>query len=197
MIFLSLATATKMFMAGFGLLLTLCLFLIFIAFLTKDKGFLSFYYYLPVFALVYSVFYLVYFLKGKTVVDFINFHLWIRQFAWVKIPNYPKGEIFNILIRGRWQTWWGTFERIKIKQWTPLWPLSLIASLFLGLAGLVKKGYSQLLLVVWVFSFLGMYTLGVPYPRYLLPILPPLYIILIYIVKSLSPIIRTWLKRNL
>ncbi len=120
--------------------------------------------------------YLLFFLKGKTLFDLKYLLFWTQHFARVRVEGYPWGQIFNIFLLGRWQIWWGNGGIIPVTVWQPFWPLIFLGSLFFAWSTLKHPDYSRLLLLLWGFSFLAMYAFGVPYPRYLLPVLPPFYL---------------------
>ncbi|HUW22066.1 MAG TPA: hypothetical protein VMW41_05390 [Candidatus Bathyarchaeia archaeon] len=184
--FLALASTTKVYLAGIGLLAGISVSVLLISILKKEPKYLSFFFFLPFFFLTYLAVYLRYFLTGKTLGDFKYLHFWIRHFARVQVTGYPKGQIFNILISGRWLTWWEGFKTVFVNQWQIFWPLSFFASLLAGFLAIKRQDYRLLLMTTWIFSFLLMYNFGVPYPRYLLPILPPLYISLAGVARQVS-----------
>lgn len=176
---LGLAVGTKTYLAGFGLVACLCLLVALVSVLKKERKYLKLFWFLPFFGLVYLAGYWAYFKAGRTLADFKYLHFWIRHFALVRVDWYPRGQIFNLLLFGRWQTWWGEFGVIPVPGWSVLWPLSFVAATILGGWALRKANYPLLVVVGVIFAYLGMYYWGVPAPRYLLPILPLLYLCLV------------------
>lgn len=187
---LAAISATKMYLLGFALTATIGLYLLFCLIVFHLPDIFWFFASLPIFILAYCGFYIVYFINGNNLLDFKYLHFWIRHFAWVRVDNYPKGEIFKILLFGRWLTWWEGLKQIKVNQWNIFWPVSFLGSLFITPQSLIKKDYPLLVLLLWIFSSLAVFSVGVPYPRYLLPILLPLYILLTYNTKKLILIFR-------
>jgi hypothetical protein len=182
---LALVATTKMYLVGFGLTAVVGFYLLFLLIVFRYKDFFWFILFSPIFPMIYLATYSVYFLNGHNLIDFKELHFWIRHFARVQMPGYPKFEIWRILLIGQWHTWFGG-ELIHLKQWSPLWLLSFL-SLFptgwLIFKKGIKKNLSLLILIIYPLSLLVMYSYGLPYPRYLLPVLPPLYILFWYNLK--------------
>lgn len=180
---LAAVAATKMYQAGFILAAIFGFYLLFLLVFYQRKDFFWFMIFLPFFAVFYVFTYAAYFARGHSLLDFKELHFWIRHFARVQVANYPKGEIFRILLLGRWQTWWGGSGIIKVNAWQPWWVLGFLAIFPSAFSGFVKKNFDLLVLSLWPISLLLMFSYGVSYPRYLLPVLPPLYLLLWYNLK--------------
>ena len=183
--------ATKMYLAGFGLTAVIALYLVFLFLIFRYKDLFWFVISLPAFLVVYFGSYLVYFLNNHSLGDFKYLHFWIRHFARVQVEDYPKFEIWRILLLGKWKTWWGGSGLESVGAWNPLWTLGSLATVFSAFWGLKEKNLPLLVLVIWVVSLLMMYSFGVPYPRYLLPILPAIYILLVFTVKRFVEV-KVW-----
>lgn len=179
---LALVSTTKMYLAGFALTALVASYLFFLLVAFRFKDFYWFLLFSPLFLLIYFGSYSVYFLHHYNLVDFKYLHFWIRHFARVQLPGYPKLEIWRIIFLGQWRTWWGE-GIIRLSQWSPLWCLSLVSIFPTGWHIFKTRNLSLLVLICWPLSLLIMYSYGHPYPRYLMPILPPLYILLCYNVK--------------
>ncbi|MGB9706549.1 MAG: hypothetical protein ACPLXP_00530 [Microgenomates group bacterium] len=184
-IFLGLVAATKFYLVGFALVGVFFFYLFLVLIFKKKKDVFWFLSFLPFFALIYFANYIVYFLSGHNLLDFKYLHFWIRHFARVQVEEYPKGEILRILLLGKWRIWWDGGGIVGIASWRPWWALGFL-SIFPSIFGAIsKKNLEILLLCLWPVSLLVIFFVGVPYPRYLLPILPPLYILLCYNLKRL------------
>ncbi|MGB9911245.1 MAG: hypothetical protein ACPLKP_01425 [Microgenomates group bacterium] len=183
-IFLGMVSTTKMYLVGFALIGVFIFYLFLLLVIEKRKDIFWFLGFLPVFVIFYLGVYIGYFLKGHNFGDFKYLHFWIRHFARVQVENYPKGEILRILLLGKWKTWWDKGEIINVVSWRPWWALSFILSLLSFFETILKRKLKLFLLILWPFSLLVMFSMGVPYPRYLLPVLPPLYILLCYNLKK-------------
>jgi len=184
-IFLGAVATTKFYLVGFALLAIFFVYLLFLWVVFRFKDILWFLFFLPIFVIFYLGNYLIYFLQGHDILDFKYLHFWIRHFARVQVENYPKGEIFRILLFGRWKTWWDGGEIVRVsswRAWQPVGFLTLFPSFFLAVN---RRNLDILILCLWPTSLLLMFSLGIPYPRYLLPVLPPLYILLCYNLKEI------------
>jgi 4-amino-4-deoxy-L-arabinose transferase-like glycosyltransferase len=182
---LALVATTKMYLVGFALVAVVILYLLFLLFIFRYKDIFWFLLFSPLFLMFYGSTYLVYFINGHNLIDFKVLHFWIRHFARVQMPGYPKFEIWRILLLGQWQTWWGE-GIVRFKQWSPFWLLSFLSILstaWLVLKKGIKKNLPFLILMIYPLSLLAMFSYGLPYPRYLLPVLPPLYILFWYNLK--------------
>lgn len=168
---LVLVSTTKMYMVGFALTAMIGGYLL-IQRRFKDLGiFISL---APLYILLYLGVYTVYFMDNHNFWDFKYYHFWVRHFARVKVENYPWGEVWRILLLGRWRVWWNSGGVKSVGQWNILWPVSFL-SLFPG---------GLLVLVIFALSLLFIFSFSVPYPRYLLPLIPILYVSLGYSIKS-------------
>jgi len=182
---LGVVSATKMYLVGFALTGVIFLFLLLLFLVFRYKDVFWFLLSTPMFILIYFGSYIVYFLNNHNLWDFKYLHFWVRHFARVQVDNYPQFEIIRILMLGQWKTWWGGSGVVNVESWNVLWPISTITSLITGIAAVFKKNLDLLILPLWIFSLIGMYTYGVPYPRYLLPVLPALYLSLVILVEKI------------
>lgn len=194
---LAAVSATKMYLAGFALTGVITLYLIFLLIVFRYKDILWFLLSLSVFLIVYFGSYAVYFFNNHNLWDFKYLHFWVRHFARVQVTNYPPLEILRILYLGQWKTWWGGSGVVTVQSWNPLWTAGGILAPLAGIFGLLKNNLDLLVLSLWIMTFLGMYSFGIPYPRYLLPILPAIYILLVSTAKRLVEL-KVWkVSRNI
>jgi len=188
---LAAVSSTKMYQAGFALTTIFGLYLLFLLIFYKRKDFFWFLAFLPFFVVFYFLTYAVYFIRGHDLLDFKQLHFWIRHFARVSVTGYRKGEIFRILLLGRWKTWWGGSGIVKVSAWRSWWVAGFLAIFPSVFFSFKKKNFDLLVLSFWPVCLLLMFAYGVSYPRYLLPVLPPLYILLWY---NLRLGIKRWKK---
>lgn len=182
---LAATAATKTYLVGFGLVGIFFGYTIFLYLVYRYKDVMWYLLSLPVFVLVYLGIYLSYFINGHNLWDFKYYHFWVRYFARVQVTNYSRFEILRILFLGKWKTWWEGSGIINVSVWNPLWTIGSLVSPIMAVLDFKKKNLKVLILFLWIISYLAMYTYGVPYPRYLLPILPAVYIILVYSLNRL------------
>ena len=65
------------------------------------------------------------------------------------VPEYPKAQVFNVLLFNRWLSWWGEKGYIKTSSWNFLWPI-LTINFFLTLFEFRKN----LLINLWTLFYL-------------------------------------------
>lgn len=180
MIVLGLASLSKSFTIG------LVLFSVgIVAILIVKKSLLSIYIKNSLYTVItYLLGYFAFFLYHPHPIDFINLHINILKFYRSYVPEYPKGEIFRIIFTGKWRKWYDDFGLIKVPEWSVLWPTSLA----LYLHTLIGKASTNRLFTIhaiWIGLYLASTSLRLVFPRYLLPVLPSLYIVSVYSVNIL------------
>lgn len=131
---------------------------------------------------VYLLSYSPFFIKYQNPIHFYNLQLRALKIQLSHVPEYPKGQVFNVLLFDRWLSWWGTKDFIKSGYWNIMWPV-LIISFVISLRTKFKK---NLLINLWIISYLCFIASRLFFPRYLLLLLPFLYLNLCYNFKSLN-----------
>lgn len=134
--------------------------------------------------LTYLAGYSVYF-SHHNAIDFLKLHVDIIRLYRSYVPEYPKGEIFRIIITGDWKRWFGDFGYAKTTQWTFLWPVGLLGTILSVLSLMKRMNDSILLLSLWTTGYLVTISLKLVFPRYLLPVLPEFYLLLTYSLFSI------------
>lgn len=134
--------------------------------------------------LIYCLGYVMFFVRGGSIADFVTLHLDILRFYKSYVPEYPKGEILRLIFTGQWRTWWGDKGLVASPLYSLLWPLSTITALF----ALTQKWLRQKLSLhlLWIFISLVFISLRLLFPRYLLPVLPSMYLVLVYCVLQIG-----------
>lgn len=166
----------------------------------KKSGLLLYLKILIVALVVYILGYLPYFIHGHSPLDFVQLHVDIIRLYRSYVPEYPKGEIFRIIVTGEWRTWWGDKGLIPSPFYSPLWALSTL-SLILSYLSPIKADQKTLrIILLTIVVWLLFLSLRLVFPRYLLPVLPLLYLMLTYvgariIAPWLLPFSRSILKR--
>jgi len=129
-------------------------------------------------AISYLAGYLMYF-GYHNFPDFINLHVNIVRLYRSYVPEYPKGEIFRIIFTNQWRKWFGDFGLMPANTWSLLWPLGFIFTLF---TLFLPRNKTIILLLVWCVVYTGIISTRLVFPRYLLPVLPVVYILLVYCI---------------
>lgn len=140
---------------------------------------------LPWGALIYVLGYGVYFHYHRPL-DFIRLHIQQIRFYRSYVPDYPKGEIFRIIFTGKWRKWFGDYGFMNATPYTVFWPITLVLMPMNFVGRAVKKIPDPLvLIVVWIVGWLVFISLKIVFPRYLLVIVPMLYILSVNAALSL------------
>jgi 4-amino-4-deoxy-L-arabinose transferase-like glycosyltransferase len=127
-----------------------------------------------IYLLSYTVFF-VYHSLG----DFVSLHIKIFRLYRSYLPDYPWFEIWRILLLGKWRTWFATPAIQPVSEFWIAWPMSAVLAFLL----LLKKEFRRLplkpeqILLPWCLVYLAFQSTHVVFPRYLLLVLPLLYIL--------------------
>ena len=131
------------------------------------------------------------FLMLNGLLDFGVLHITMLRFFRSYLPEYPWFEIWRILMVGKWKTWFTDPLIQPVTEFWWLWPVSLGLSV-VGLLKRVKlkgrqflKSEKPLIMVAgWVGVYMIYSSIHVVFPRYLLPVLPCLYLMAAKIIQD-------------
>jgi hypothetical protein len=129
--------------------------------------------------ITYLIGYSVYFLSHDFK-DFILLHIKILRMYKSYVPEYPKGEIFRIIFSGYWRKWFDDFGFDKVAVWSLLWPLGFISLIYTLIRKKFYDNPEMLLLCIWSVLYLIFISTRLVFPRYLMPVLPFMYIMIVY-----------------
>ncbi len=110
------------------------------------------------------------------------FKYWVHQTTAV---TGSWGEPFLLFITGYYQHWWAEQQLVREATWSILWPVSLLATAW----QLIRtRKRPTLTILIATFSILYLLLIGSqsPFARYLLLVLPFIYISLTQVLQSLS-----------
>lgn len=190
-IFLGLMAATKSSASIF--LLVPALVIAYLFYMKDYRQIKKFLFLLPVSVLVFLLTYTRYFLLGHSFREFLGLQKWIFTFYETGAKGNP-GAAWQILLSGKWPTWWGQVEQVS--EWNILWPLSLIAVVYYLFQVLPKRRfYKSTLLGFWIIAYLIFLSFIPVWPRYLLLILPFMYILAVWVLSKALPRLRSALGR--
>jgi hypothetical protein len=122
----------------------------------------------------------------------------LRNFLGIQkyVYTYHKSQlmfpfsIWPFIYFNQWYVWWGDKPVISDNQWTYTWPVVTTLSLFTSIAYFFKKIPRKKeveILLVWTIVYLGFFSIGQITPRYLVILLPVLYLIAVYGIVQLLP----------
>jgi predicted membrane-bound dolichyl-phosphate-mannose-protein mannosyltransferase len=143
--------------------------------------------YLPVSVISFLMVYIVYFLKGNSLWDFLGVQKWIFTFYEIGAKGEPFAVIW-LLLSGQWINWFSSAQ--KVTDWHPGWPVLLVLSLIASFLIIKQKKKNGLVLIaVWIIIYL-LFLSAIPvWPRYLLLLLPFMYNLFVWLfIES----IRRW-----
>lgn len=142
---------------------------------------------------VYLLTYINFFIHGNGLIDFVWMQLKMLGFMLShNSVSSPGGQII-LFLTGMFDSWWRNGGLANGNVWSILWPLSFIALCY-GLV--IRKLRKKFILpAIIVFGFFIATFFGAPFTRYLIFILPYLYIVLsIVIFHFLSKIFKSSTK---
>lgn len=188
-ILLGLTMATKSLVPGILLIICMAGFLLLQGHALKNfkvRPLLLLFLWLPVSAAVLIASYVRTFMDGHTFLEFLGFQKWIIQYQQSKLI-YPL-SFWRLMFFNQWQAWWGEKKIMLAVDWNLTWPIITIMP-FVGLLLIyfkkIKINESLQILFFWIFVYEAFLSLGIISTRFLLPLLPVLYIIATYIVIKL------------
>lgn len=182
-ILLGFVAATKSIVPTILLVVSFSFYLILAKEYTKLKMFLLM---APLSVGIFTLSYLRTFLNGYSVADFIGFQKWILLYQQSKLI-LPL-SFWRLMFLNELQAWWGDRSLHTASDWNILWPfLVLVPFVFVILAYIRKFQMHPLirLLLLWVFIYEMFLSIGAVVTRFLLPLLPSLYIVGTYAVREM------------
>jgi len=183
MIILGLVAATKSIVPTILLLATFSLYLILIRRFAHLKMLMVM---SPVAMGVFALSYLRTFLNGYSFADFIGFQKWIFLYQQSKLI-FPL-SFWRLMLLNEWQAWWGDRSLQTTSDWTILWPLLILLPFVFVILAYFRKfimhPFARLLLL-WIFVYEIFLSTGAVVTRFLLPLLPILYIVGTYVVREM------------
>lgn len=182
--FLGLAFATKFFPVTLPLFAAFYLATLFTA---DFRRFLTHTLSLVFIALGFNLGHLSYFFHHLNPLSFIRFQRYVVSW-WAGSPQVPPFQVFDLVIRNRWHTWWDSFAVTAAPGWNFTWPLLLLlAAISLPLYYYRRHKLTPQLLLFYswfIFSFI-LFSFEAVYPRHLLAILPAMYLLSAFSLKNL------------
>lgn len=88
-------------------------------------------------------------------------------------------SFWDLIMFNRWHTWWGDRTILSDSQWVLFWPISMILAFIHTLSALIKKlslTEPEKIILIWIFSYSALLSIGYSTTRYFLPLVPFLYI---------------------
>lgn len=151
----------------------------------KDKSFVK---NLPIVfligLLVFSSFYFKSFESGMGLFDFLILQAKTAKFMLTHNSANTFGNLFLLFVSGRYLSWWEGGAWVRPQFWSVLWPISFLTSIFLAFK-FSKNKKAWFIFIFPAFYFFVNLT-NTAFSRYLLFVLPFLYISLAYGISLLA-----------
>ncbi|MFC1711850.1 phospholipid carrier-dependent glycosyltransferase [Patescibacteria group bacterium] len=141
--------------------------------------------------LVFITCYFQFFKKGASVLDFVNFQKWVFSWFTSKTAFVPKYLIFKTIFLGVYLFWDQKIGYIYNSSWNYFWPFIYLQFIVM-LAVFIKnrlKPYKYFLIYSWPILYLLFLIPGAAAERYLIIIMPFIYL-------SLGVLIKRYLVKN-
>lgn len=133
---------------------------------------------LPIALLTFILTYFRFFWLGNNIKEFLGVQKWVLNF-YSTGAKANFGSVWEMLILGRWQTWWGS--TVTVNEWQIMWPISFLLSLFCFYLIIKERKFNKCaLFLIWGFIYLLFLSTLPVFPRYLLLVVPFLYILSVY-----------------
>lgn len=182
-ILLGFVAATKSVVPTILLIACFSLYLILAKKYTKLKMFVLM---SPLSAGILMLSYLRTFLDGYSIADFIGFQKWILLYQQSKLI-YPL-SFWRLMFLNEWQAWWGDRSLHAASDWTITWPVLVMLPFAFVIVAYFRKFHihpAARLLLLWIFVYEIFLSIGAVVTRFLLPLLPVLYIVGTYAVREM------------
>lgn len=179
-IFLGAMIATKSSLSTF--VIVAATMLVYLLYMKHTEQIKKFVLSLSLTIVVFLLTYIVYFVKGHSLIEFLKVQKWIINFYADGTKGNPLAP-FQMLLLGQFPTWWeGT---IRIPEWSVLWAVGLLGSVYYIYRVLRKRSlYPSILLGIWVIVYL-VFLVAIPtWPRYLLLLLPFMYTLCVWLLTK-------------
>lgn len=180
-IFIGCFAATKFPPTSLLVGLTLLAYVIFTFRKDVSKLLLSFIAWPFVFILSYARF----FLLGNGPLEFLRVLKYFLHYYQIGVKSQDHFMVFDMLLSGRWNTWWGSGV-IHVDEWSFLWTISILIFLCAGFYYKKLLKSPMLLISIWILLYVAFLVIIPVSPRYLLLLLPFLYNISVWVLSESS-----------
>jgi hypothetical protein len=148
---------------------------------------------------IFGIFCLSYwriFQDGMTPVDILKIQKWIFWYNQSKINRFFT--IWPLIFQNRWYVWWGPEETISDKSWNLSWPVLFGGSFIYQAKALIMrfKGYPIIMqmIIIWTLIYFILMSLSQASARYLLPVMPYVYLMTVFVITDIIGFIKGIVK---
>jgi hypothetical protein len=183
--------ATKFFATGITIAFAALIVLIY----NKENKKLSWYLLtLPMAGIVLLLTYVRVLFDDSNMKNFLGIQKWV--YLYHKSQLIHPFSVWPYLYLNKWYVWWGNKPFISEGQWMLTWPLVTTASLATSAIYFLKKIPRKKeieILIAWMICYLLFFSIGQFTARYLVILLPVLYLLTIYgLVESYPLLLRNF-----
>ncbi len=182
--FLGLAMATKFFPTAVPLVVALVSTTV----LSGNFSFFKKYILtLPFMGLGFVLGHITYFFYHPSILEFIRYNRYVISW-WAGSPQVPPLQVWDLVFRNRWHTWWENQEVITTPYWWVAWPIVFgLATLSPLLSFIIHRRprLPTLGIYLWFIFSMLLFSFEAIYPRHLLLALPPAYLLVASLLTSL------------
>lgn len=145
---------------------------------TFGKKFITFILTLPLCVVVLLFSYTKTIIDGYSIIKTLGIQKYILFYHKSQLIN--PFSFWDLILFNRWHTWWGDMRIISDSTWHIGWPISIVSTVCFLLFIIRKKlvlSKAEIVIFLWVFSYILLLSGGMATTRYFLPLLPFLYIL--------------------
>ncbi len=204
--FLGMMMATKLYVSGLAFFIAYCLILLFSR---KKRLLCRLLVASPILIVTFLLTYVVYFKYGYSLRDFLGLQKWIVIFHKNSLSFVLPGAPWTMMVFDRWENWFaGLWYRdhviVSVPDWQITWPILAISLLIVSYKSFRKnitkgKNHFKTALAIMSLSYLLFLSFIPIFPRYLLLILPLMYILTVDLVlnSNLLGKIKLFIKKEI
>lgn len=192
-IFLGCFIATKFYITG---ITVVAAWIITLLILRKPNDLLLYLITLPTAGFVLLASYIRVLFDHYSLLKFLGIQKYV--FLYHKSQLIYPFSIWALLLFNKWYVWFGNNPVISDAQWRITWPLLTIGTCLTGVLltiNKIKVSLPVIPLLFWVISYLLFFSVGQVASRYFVILLPVMYIIVIYTLFCIFPLLPTIKKR--
>lgn len=148
-------------------------------------------------AVVFCMTYFRTFINNYGMFNIVFFELKTLKYWFAHSVTSTFGSPLLLFLSGQLKSWWGEGAIVRERLWSPIWPVSLCASLVLSVQCLFKKNWKitkELMVYIVPVAYLVYLSIQAPFVRYFIVILPFLYLALARSLNLLTGRIKKLLR---
>ncbi len=177
-IMLGFVISIRFFILGGALAFAMVLYFLFKK--KINKRFVIFLFSLPLSMIVLVASYTKTIQDGYSIFQVFGIQKYIFFYHKSKLSSFFS--FWDLIMFNKWHTWWGDKRILSDSQWVLFWPISMVLTFlhaFLFLIKKIKLTDPEKIVLLWIFVYSALLSIGYSTTRYFLPLTPFLYIMAI------------------